>query len=887
MKKKLSKILGVGLTLALLTSLLLTAAPVSAISAPTVTLSTGVISTPAVYTITFQVVKALAVGDQIVVTLPTGTDASALAVANDVQIGAGPGIGAAGYALQNSVGGYTAPAVPPAAQTLTISLGAGEAINAAAWVQLVIGTTNGVKNPAAIASYNLTVATQTPGPPIVAVEAAATSVAYSTTAPVIPATPGTVRWYNTAGVQMGIDSTATPIGVALADIVAKAGVGWTIEVGPGTYAEAVPIATNSVTIKPTGTAAETIVVGNFTITGTSVTVSGFTITGNAAMGTGANGDKATFENCIFTKTGTGATPETLLTYGNTTALGTGTINLCTFDTSLGTVVDNAILVAAGGLGLTVSNCTFVVDGAVTAEDSAINTAATAGTTTISGNTISGASGIGVTVTGAGTTAVTSNTFSNLNSALNIAAGTVTISSNTIDACGLLATTTLLTGQAAIDVVATIGNLTSLSITNNTITNCPNDIIEVDTDSNLVNMMFNNLTGNTLGVDNDDAVANILNATHNWWGAATGPAAGMNVATTGGGQIDATGYLGGEATGTFNTGLAALVAKTTVGVDVTATLAAGGANPAIIGVGNYAANPQSATELPALAGGFYDVYVTEATAGDLASVLIKFYNANITANTTIFAWGTLAGGWQSCTANAQGVNLFGGYAYVTVTGATTPDIAGLAGMPFALCEAPLTALGTPVISTPAVGAKDVSLRPVFGWAPVAGADAYYFQLADNPNFVLPIMDSSGDLGRLVVTYYAYVAGLDYSKSYYWRVKAVSGTVEAGNLAEGSWGGGVFSTVAEVIPEPEPEPEAPIWTCPQCGLTFDTRAALAAHVASAHPPEEPPVITIEQPDIVVPLPAETPITPAWIYAIIGVGAVLVIAVIVLIVRTRRVA
>jgi len=103
-----------------------------------------------------------------------------------------------------------------------------------------------------------------------------------------------------------------------------------------------------------------------------------------------------------------------------------------------------------------------------------------------------------------------------------------------------------------------------------------------------------------------------------------------------------------------------------------------------------------------------------------------------------------------------------------------------------------------------------------------------------------------------------------------------------------------------PVVEPEPEPQVWTCAQCGLTFDTRDELVAHIAEAHPPVEPvePVelpdiilepadIILEAPDIIVPLPAETPITPAWIYVIIGVGAVLVISVIVLIVRTRRVA
>jgi len=54
---------------------------------------------------------------------------------------------------------------------------------------------------------------------------------------------------------------------------------------------------------------------------------------------------------------------------------------------------------------------------------------------------------------------------------------------------------------------------------------------------------------------------------------------------------------------------------------------------------------------------------------------------------------------------------------------------------------------------------------------------------------------------------------------------------------------------------------------------------------------PEITVTIPDVIVNIPptvevpAATPITPGWIYAIIAVGAILVIAVIILIVRTRR--
>jgi len=103
-----------------------------------------------------------------------------------------------------------------------------------------------------------------------------------------------------------------------------------------------------------------------------------------------------------------------------------------------------------------------------------------------------------------------------------------------------------------------------------------------------------------------------------------------------------------------------------------------------------------------------------------------------------------------------------------------------------------------------------------------------------------------------------------------VKAVSGTVEFGDLLESDWVSAVFITKAEpeeVIP-PVVIEEAPV--LPDITITQ-------------------PDIIVQSPDVIVPLPAvvETPITPSWIYVIIGVGAVLVIALLVLIVRTRRVA
>jgi len=135
--------------------------------------------------------------------------------------------------------------------------------------------------------------------------------------------------------------------------------------------------------------------------------------------------------------------------------------------------------------------------------------------------------------------------------------------------------------------------------------------------------------------------------------------------------------------------------------------------------------------------------------------------------------------------------------------------------------------------PIPGASDVPLKPAFQFNAADWATGYEFVLADNSDYTSPVVETT-----LTTTTYALGEDLSYSTSYYWKVRAVSETTES------KWGEGVFTTMAK--------------------------------------PAEP------TPPVVIP-PAEVPapIAPTYIWAIIGIGAILVIAVIVLIVRTRRVA
>ena len=129
---------------------------------------------------------------------------------------------------------------------------------------------------------------------------------------------------------------------------------------------------------------------------------------------------------------------------------------------------------------------------------------------------------------------------------------------------------------------------------------------------------------------------------------------------------------------------------------------------------------------------------------------------------------------------------------------------------------------------------------FSWTSVPDADSYHLH---------PLAQRQPDRPRWSArargdTAFDYMGDLDYGTVYYWQVKAFKGDVLLTTSSTG-----VFTTMEE----PE-EPQDPV-------------------VVNEYPPSE----------IVIP-PAEQ-ITPTWIYAVIGIGAALIVVVIVLIVRTSQ--
>jgi hypothetical protein len=851
MKKRISRIIGVGVTLALLTSLFVMAIPASALSQPTVSIDLyeNVISTAnAGYTIIFTLGKELGQYDRITVTFPYDTGVATSLTAPSIS--ASPGWIGGQYASAN----LTALNWTTSATYRTVSVNmtaATDGIGEGATVR--ISLPDGITNPSSPADYTLTVGTTSGA--ATTIEAAVTSAAYTIVTPYPTYLPGVVDIYNPAGILMTSKTGDTALGAA----AVAAGQGYTIKVGPGVYAATDPLVPSArgQTWIATGDAAATIVTGGVTVGQHDCVIEGLTLKGGVTV----TGDDSAIKNCVFSKSGTSTTTttETLLTLNNTSdPLDTypgGMISGCTFDTTLGAVVDTGVSVSATAAGgLVLSGCTFSVDSTTGGTpDTAIINVGSSGLgvvtlpgVTVSGCTITGASGEGIEAT-AGITSVAGSTLSGLFTALDIDGGSIYVDTSTISGCGAAISSTLPAGNAAI----AVAGATLVQITNSAITGSLNDIMQVEANGNNVYVLFNDLSGNAKGIDNNDTI-NAVTATHNWWGDPSGPSTTFNA-----GLVTYLPVIAGQATGSFATGASSLIKKTTVGVDV--TVSGGTGTMGIVGVANYAANPQDATPDPALAGGFYDVLVS-SPATTISEITLKFYNANITTNSLVYVWSELMGAWALCAptsalaAASQGVNLFGGYAWVKITSGTVPAITDLAGTEFAIVEPaeaePALAVA---VTKPTFGDQEVSIRPTFTWTAAADATGYEFVLAeelglDDPFQIIDYSATSTTNGHVARE------DLKYSTTYWWRVRASSAT------ATGDWVVSFFTT------EAEPEEALP-------PVVVEEKEVPA------------PVITVEIPPAVEKV---TQAIPDWaLYTIIAVAAVLIIAVIVLIVRTRRVA
>jgi hypothetical protein len=177
-----------------------------------------------------------------------------------------------------------------------------------------------------------------------------------------------------------------------------------------------------------------------------------------------------------------------------------------------------------------------------------------------------------------------------------------------------------------------------------------------------------------------------------------------------------------------------------------------------------------------------------------------------------------------------------------------------------------------ISGPEVGATSVSVEPTLSWAVYKGAVLYELVISEDPSFEIPTLTTN------VENNFFKAEGEDalkYSTTYYWRVRGhmfepyVEGEGRGKHwvMDATEWTTGIFTTMAE--------------------------SEEGAAEGGTDVTVEAPDVTVEAPDVTVSPPAVTveggggsAIPEYLLWIIVVIGAVLIIALIVLIVRTRRV-
>jgi photosystem II stability/assembly factor-like uncharacterized protein len=92
-------------------------------------------------------------------------------------------------------------------------------------------------------------------------------------------------------------------------------------------------------------------------------------------------------------------------------------------------------------------------------------------------------------------------------------------------------------------------------------------------------------------------------------------------------------------------------------------------------------------------------------------------------------------------------------------------------------------------SPAAGATGVAIKPSFQWTAITGASAYELLAADNPDFANPVIIKTEQYA-LPTNAWQCDVGLNYHKTYYWKVRAISESTRS------SWSStGLFTTEAE--------------------------------------------------------------------------------------------
>jgi len=853
-KTTLSKIFGVAVVIALLASLFVAAVPVGALSSITVTPDSTIISDSTTYTIKFSASTNLTYDtdtddcDYVTITFPEDTDTTEVDE-SDVTFNGDP---INEFTDNNALDAGILEFYVPDNATI-----------GSKWTVIVAD----VINPSTSGSYTLTLATsqETDGE---------TSTAYSI------GNPESVEIYNASGnLVKSLDSLSE----ALTSNSLKNY--YTIQLGEGEYdlaaadnATYYTLTKSYVTIESTGSAADTIIRG-LIVTGTNTTLTNLTFedynsSNTVALTLSADAEAATISDCAFAKYKAGWA-STLLKNSAPDL----TVEDCTFDTSLGNARDTAISMAGTDAYADISGCTFTLDQTSgykadygVAINAAISSVGSTPAIVVSGSTFTGTGGIGFyDPTGADSAVITGDTFTGLESAAVIACddAVTNIDANTI-------TSSVFSTSQTYNAGVYISAAAKVTVTQNTFQDNLGYSVLVTGDADNVYVLGNSFINNTKGMANNDTTNDLL-APLNWWNSADGPTtadvAGGDTTIKSKGNI-----LGATDTSTYTF---LTVAPTNAAISLVDTDANSDGNYEAsikqksgnyITISNYAGPDDTdwisgikLSDMPTFAVtpdypsiAYYDIFTTSASEDDLA---VKLYATGLDDTTQAYYWSGSSGNWELCSNQSTAAN--GTYVTVTIKSAdsgsslddTSPMASDLTGTAFVLVSGVAPASESFDVESPELGSTMGLTNIPFSWDALSGATSYAFVLSANADLSSPVTSQP----NLSITAYNYTGTLT-AGAYYWQATAYRNNEIIGKSVTGT-----FIAAAPVVA---------VATSAAAPITITSQAAPTITITQAAPTT-----------ITIPQPAVEQITPAWIWGIVGIGAILIIVVIVLIVRTRR--
>jgi photosystem II stability/assembly factor-like uncharacterized protein len=185
-------------------------------------------------------------------------------------------------------------------------------------------------------------------------------------------------------------------------------------------------------------------------------------------------------------------------------------------------------------------------------------------------------------------------------------------------------------------------------------------------------------------------------------------------------------------------------------------------------------------------------------------------------------------------------------------------------------------------SPAAGARDIPVKPVFQWTAVVGADAYELLVATDADFNHPVILKI-DGYSLPANAWQCDVSLDFETTYYWKVRAATSGTNT------TWSSvGVFTTLPAPVENNEPTPTTDILPTDATPLKFqDSMAALSV---AQSPEQASPVISSTLPPS-VPISGSLSSIPNWvIYFIGGLLAIIILVLVVLlavVLKIKRIA